>query len=1014
MMHESAIMDPTDKSVSSSSSTEALHVHFNHLDIGIDNISQRDTIMPEDSSQPTQQPSSLKSRLEAFQAPSSSSSSANNDSQRPRVASGSLKDRIALFNANAESSKPLIPTAAFGTSAPPPGGPISRTTGGGMIGNRLPKLDPSSAGLLSRNVAQPVGARKVSENRGLVGNRIPNVTKQHTGGSTTSVASSSDVGRQQSVEPKDAQPDAEPKDVHPEAQSTVPEPRQPLSTSADLEEDAVDMEDAPFEARDVAAGAGGQAEKTASVPPPTDIPIIRAEDLVPSTLPHDDDAVSSDISEPPSPRSTAAQGSETTPSMSGVSDLASNPAISRISSSLSVATDHSVATTEQSNGTLSSLRVETGGPEEEAERQRIAAQEVAEDQDNLSEVSTPTRTPMIQPRDHLPEISGSLTHAIGGLSLHPDGTVSPGAFGTSKKMPELGKHEDEVMVDMSALPAEIQKLRDGQRLHEQDPTATDTEMNRKGDEPESKGDFQIMDDKMVHIELPQDDAALTEEGRQLQKLAKKKLADEAEKRGTSEWQVMEQDAKDRPDHVKREQEDANEEETGDRYTSFQESQASNQKEYVKEPAPTDSGFVANKQDETAQTPIGSKDFASGDKLDDGTPATEKYKTAETPLKSTRHEGAVVEEAAQGQSEEVEGKATPALETETPSEVIEPATPFAESEEPIAKPAKEAESATSSAPDRDESTTVEDITDFKASISESEDIQDIEDIPTIDDTELHKKDQDPNVDSLIVGKHDDVHGGVQPKVEITEEDTVEDENEPEAARDTPTHGQSQEVDAAPADKIPASPASVPSEIEEPLESPAKTNENVASATFPSVPKQDPKIREVSDNQTPEAGSRASTPAQEDVTLPSVPTADVNRDDPAQGKVRVEVTLSPGKHLASPTQNPATHKSESEALDEDMNRFLAKKDGGRVERGGVPAQDTASLDALAGASADKADAAKLAKSTSSSSTLSSSSSTSSKKKKSIERGRSPLLDMDTDGDDDGEAGWAKVSVNKTKYA
>lgn len=885
-----------------------------------------------------------------------------------------------------------------------------------MIGNRLPKLDPSSAGLISRNTAQPVGAWKVSENRGLYGNRIPSVSKQHTGGSTTSVGSS-DVDRQQSVEPKSAQPDVEPKEAQLDAQSTVPEPRQPLSTSADLEEDAVDMKEAPFEARDF---AGGAVDQTDSVPQPTDIPTIRAEDLVPSTLPHDDDEndIGSDISEPPSPRSTAAQPSETTPSISGLSDRgnafsdASSPALSRIHSSLSVATQQSAT----SRGTLSSLRVETGGPEEEAERLRVAAQEVAEDQDNLSEVSTPTGTPTIQPRDHhLPEISGSLTHAIGGLSLHADGTVSPGVFGTAKKMPKLRQHEEEVMVDTEALPAETQKLRDGQRVHTEHPSATETEKNKKGNEPESDGDFRITDEKMVHIELPEDDPAITEEGRQLQQLAKKKLAEESEKRGISEWEVMEENAKDRPEHVKEEQENANEKETGDRHTSFEELQAQKQDQDADGAAPTDSGPSANKQDETTQ----SEDLASGDKhakekrTSLPSEAGEKPEAAGAASKSAQEDRASVEEAAGSQPEHVTAKPTAVMETETPSEVIEPATPLPESNNAATASTEDAESAALPVPDRDESTTVEDITDPKPSTTESEGIQDIEDIPTTDDIELHRKDQDPNLDSLIVGKHDDVSGDVHPKVEITEDDTIEDEDKPTAAKATMEHSQAEDVDASPEGKVPQSPSSAPSEIEEPAESDASLSSKVASATFPSVPKQDPKIRDVSDSQTPEAGSRTSTPAQDDVTLPSVPKDNVAQDESAQGKVRVEVTLSPGKHLASPGQNPAVSKSESASLDEDMNRFLAKQDGSGVESHHVQTQDTASLDAVAMASADNADAAKLAKSTSSSSTLSSSSSKSSKKK-SIERGRSPLLDMDTDGDDDGEAGWAKVSVNKTKYA
>ncbi|KAJ9098052.1 hypothetical protein QFC19_006487 [Naganishia cerealis] len=983
------------------------------------------------TSEDSPQPSTLKSRLEAFQTPSSTSS-ASADSQRPRVPSGSLKDRIALFNANAESSKPLIPTAAFGQSAPPPGGPISRTTGGGMIGNRLPKLDPSSAGMLSRNVAQPVPGRKVSENRGLYGNRIPSLSKHHTGGSATSAGSSGDVPRPRSVESKEVQ-----SNVH----ESVPNPssgqsEQEYPTSADLEENAVDMTDAPTRAREMIpaddspeTNSNPQGISVSEAVKP-EIPIIRAEDLVPSTLPHkqDDNDVSSDVSEPGSPRSTAVQAA--------LSDRSSVPALSRINSSLSV------AATEQSSvsrGTLSSLRVETGGPEEDAERRNEASQQVLEDQDNLSDVSTPTGTPTMAPtQEHLPEIPSAQTHPIGGLSLHADGTVSPAAFGSGKKMP-MGKHED-AMVDTAALPSETQKLQNEERVHELNPDATETEMNKKGNEAESQGDFQITDDNMVHIELPEDDPALTEEGRELQRLAKQKLHDEAEKRGKSEWQVMEDDSKDRPEHVKREQGNANEKETGDRHLSFEELEQQRHGEMKAKVGekPSDkeeSSRSAGNDQDSPRTPVDSRDFASSDK---SATAPEPSSTTpgdggdgdygaepESPLSNesrehmfdhaTQYQDTVNKESTS--TRDNAGKGVPETISEsvkglqTPSEVIEPPTPLSNSSETAGGTTKESASATSET--RDESTTVEDITTPAA--QESENVQDIEDIPTTDDTELHRKDQDPNVESLIFGKREEGSSGVQPKVEITEEDTVDDEAKQgvkSAAKDTPLQKEHQQHEAE-NEPVPQSPASVPSEIEEPLETDAKSNDNVASATFPSVPKQDPEIHEVSESQTPDAVSRTSTPASEGVKLPSVPKDDVDQDESAQGKVRVEVTLSPGKHLASHSLQ-ANSVDRAEAGDADLKRFLTKKDGGVKVSEGAETQDTPSLDALAATSSNQAGSAQLAKSTSSTSTLSSSSSSSAKKKKSMERGRSPLLGMDTDGEDDGEAGWAKVSVNKTKYS
>ena len=80
---------------------------------------------------------------------------------KPRVVSGSLRDRIARFEN--PSAAPLVPTHAFGTAGPTQ---PSSSVRSGLIGNRLPSLDPKTAGMVG-------GARKVSENRGLIGNRIP-------------------------------------------------------------------------------------------------------------------------------------------------------------------------------------------------------------------------------------------------------------------------------------------------------------------------------------------------------------------------------------------------------------------------------------------------------------------------------------------------------------------------------------------------------------------------------------------------------------------------------------------------------------------------------------------------------------------------------------------------------------------------------------------------------------------------------------------------------------------------
>ncbi|WOO80642.1 uncharacterized protein LOC62_03G004167 [Vanrija pseudolonga] len=93
------------------------------------------------------------------------------DAPRPqqRHVSGSLKDRIAKFS-NADAV-PLAPTNPYigGASTQ------SSYARGGLVGNRLPSLDPKTAALGTSGLAAP-GARRVSERRDLIGNRIPSGT----------------------------------------------------------------------------------------------------------------------------------------------------------------------------------------------------------------------------------------------------------------------------------------------------------------------------------------------------------------------------------------------------------------------------------------------------------------------------------------------------------------------------------------------------------------------------------------------------------------------------------------------------------------------------------------------------------------------------------------------------------------------------------------------------------------------------------------------------------------------
>ncbi|KAK6909780.1 hypothetical protein I203_103802 [Kwoniella mangroviensis CBS 8507] len=101
--------------------------------------------------------------------PPSGNSRSSSPSGQPqgRIVSGSLKDRIAKFNN--PSAPPPVPRSQFPHSQPS----VQR---GGLIGNRIPSLDPKSAGMInSGGGGHPVGNRRISENRGLIGNRIPSM-----------------------------------------------------------------------------------------------------------------------------------------------------------------------------------------------------------------------------------------------------------------------------------------------------------------------------------------------------------------------------------------------------------------------------------------------------------------------------------------------------------------------------------------------------------------------------------------------------------------------------------------------------------------------------------------------------------------------------------------------------------------------------------------------------------------------------------------------------------------------
>ncbi|OCF30699.1 hypothetical protein I316_07663 [Kwoniella heveanensis BCC8398] len=127
---------------------------------------------------------------------SSPSSNPSGTGPQQRIVSGSIKDRIAKFNN--PSAPPPIPKQHFakGLGAGNSQGIQSR----GLVGNRIPSLDPKTAGMINTGGG---GARRISENRGLIGNRIPSmgsqghvnpVTGQLTGTSTGGNSASGGTG----------------------------------------------------------------------------------------------------------------------------------------------------------------------------------------------------------------------------------------------------------------------------------------------------------------------------------------------------------------------------------------------------------------------------------------------------------------------------------------------------------------------------------------------------------------------------------------------------------------------------------------------------------------------------------------------------------------------------------------------------------------------------------------------------------------------------------------------------
>lgn len=72
-----------------------------------------------------------------------------------------MKDRIAKFNDLSAGSTPLLPSGPFGLGAPP--AHAQSQARGGLIGNRIPSMDPKTAGILP---GAPGNLRKASETGG--------------------------------------------------------------------------------------------------------------------------------------------------------------------------------------------------------------------------------------------------------------------------------------------------------------------------------------------------------------------------------------------------------------------------------------------------------------------------------------------------------------------------------------------------------------------------------------------------------------------------------------------------------------------------------------------------------------------------------------------------------------------------------------------------------------------------------------------------------------------------------
>ncbi|WVF71188.1 hypothetical protein IAT40_005988 [Kwoniella sp. CBS 6097] len=106
-----------------------------------------------------------------------------------RIVSGSIKDRIAKFNN--PSAPPPIPKQHFakGLGAGNSQGIQSR----GLVGNRIPSLDPKTAGMINTGVGGG-GSRRISENRGLIGNRIPSMGNQGSAGAVSGQLTGTSTG----------------------------------------------------------------------------------------------------------------------------------------------------------------------------------------------------------------------------------------------------------------------------------------------------------------------------------------------------------------------------------------------------------------------------------------------------------------------------------------------------------------------------------------------------------------------------------------------------------------------------------------------------------------------------------------------------------------------------------------------------------------------------------------------------------------------------------------------------